>query len=107
MSVQRNPCRYCASSFLDERTGRRAPSFKPECKHCVWENEHKQYLQSKRKFVPGEAIDDINTLLEQEWVMFGGRTKHIEVIKSMPVRTILMFLKGKSFAKAIRKEKEN
>lgn len=107
MAVVKNPCRYCTSSFYDERTGHRIPSFKPECNHCVWKNEHKQYLQTKRKFAPGEAIKDINTLLEQEWVMFGGRTKHIEVIKSMPIRTVLMFLEHKSFAKAIRKEKEN
>ena len=36
MAVARNPFRYCASSFYDERTGHRIPSFKPECIHCVW-----------------------------------------------------------------------
>lgn len=107
MAVAKNPCRYCASSFLDERTGHRIPSFKPECKHCVWRGEHEQYLQSKRKFIPGELVDNINTLLDQEWIMLAGRIKHIEAIKSMPVRTVLMFLDNKVFAKAIRKEKEN
>lgn len=92
MAVQRNPCRYCASSFLDKRTGYSIPSFKPECKQCTWRNEHMQYLQSKRKFKPGELIKDLETLLEQEWIILGTTTRHIEVIKSMSLRTVLKFL---------------
>jgi len=80
---------------------------KPECSSCEWRKEHKQYLQSKRQFIPGEPITDLNTLSEQEWVLWYGCTKHIEVIKSMTLRTVLMFLKKGAFCKAIKREKEN
>lgn len=93
MAVQRNPCRYCANSYYDERTKHRVPALKPECSSCEWRKEHKQYLQSKRQFIPGEPITDLNTLSEQEWVLWYGHTKHIEVIKSMTLRTVLMLLK--------------
>mgnify|MGYP007096270352 FL=1 len=104
MAVQRNPCRYCASSYYDKRT---KPALKPECSSCEWRKEHKYYLQSKRQFIPGEPITDLNTLSEQEWVLLYGHTKHIEVIKSMTLRTVLMLLKKGEFCKAIKREKEN
>lgn len=107
MAVQRNPCRYCASSYHDKRTKHRIPALKPECNNCEWREEHKQYLQSKRQFIQGEPITDLNTLSEQEWVLWYGYTKHIEVIKSMTLRTVLMFLKKGAFYKAIKREKEN
>lgn len=107
MAIQRNPCRYCASSYYDKRTKHRIPALKPECSSCEWRKEHKQYLQSKRQFIPGEPITDLNTLSEQEWVLWYGHTKHIEVIKSMTLRTVLMLLKKGEFCKAIKKEKEN
>lgn len=107
MAVARNPCRYCASSFYDERTEHRIPSFKPECIHCVWKNEHKQYLDSKRKFKSGEPINDLNTLLEQTWVMFCSQTRRIEVVKSMQLRTVLQFLNAGRFRFALINEKEN
>lgn len=99
MTVQRNPCRYCASSYYDKRTKHRIPAWKPECSSCEWRKEYKQYLQSKRQFIPGEPITDLNTLSEQEWVLWYGSTKHIEVIKSMTLKTVLMFLKKEHFAK--------
>ena len=78
-----------------------------ECSSCEWRKEHKQYLQSKRQFIQGEPITDLNTLSEQEWILWYGHTKHIEVIKSMTLRTVLMFLKKGEFYKAIKREKEN
>ena len=71
------------------------------------ENEHKQYLDSKRKFKSGEPINDLNTLLEQAWVMFCGQTRHIEVVKSMQLRTVLQFLNAGRFRFALINEKEN
>lgn len=107
MAVARNPCRYCSSSFYDERTGHRiSSSFKPECIQCVWKNEHKQYLETKRKFKPGETIKDLNTLLEQTWVIFCNQTRHIEVIKSMQFRTVLQFLNAGRFRFALNNERE-
>lgn len=108
MTAARNPCRYCSSSFYDERTGHRISSLvKPECVQCVLKNEHKQYLDSKRKFKPGEPIKDLNTLLEQTWIIFGNQTRHIEVIKSMQFRTVLQLLNVGIFRLALNNEKEN
>lgn len=92
MAVARNPCRNCAKAFYDKRTGRRIMSLKEECDSCERIKEHKQYLLSKRKYKPGELIKDLGTLLEQEYVILGTSTRHIEAIKSMPCRTILKFI---------------
>lgn len=107
MAVTRNPCRYCASSYYDARTGRRIPNmFTEVCSKCEWIDEHKKYLKSKRKFTEGEIITTLDELLEQEWVMWFHSTRHIEVIKSVQLRTVLKWLKLGAIRKAIKKEEK-
>ena len=101
MAVSRNPCRYCAKAYYDRVRNRMHQSFAEECFDCEWLREHDQYLQSKRKFKAGERIRDLLSLIEQEWVIFNGKTKHIEAIKSMPLRTVLNFIKMGLFYYAI------
>jgi hypothetical protein len=55
-------------------------------------------------FEPGDPITELSELLNQEWVIWHGRTKHIEMFRSMPVRTVEQFIKNGAFRKAIRKE---
>ena len=102
--MKQNPCRYCALSEVYQQ--KHLPSYKPECRECENLKKHKEYLQSKRKFIEGEPITDINELLEQEWVMWYHRPKHIEVIKSNQLRVVLRWLEVGAFRKAIRKESE-
>lgn len=101
MAVSRNPCRYCAKAHYDVVRNRMHQSFAEECFDCKWLREHDQYLQSKRKFKAGERIKDFPSLIEQEWVIFSGKTKHIEAIKSMTLRTVLNFIKMGLFYYAI------
>ena len=56
--------------------------------------------------VPGDTITTVSELLEQEWVICRTSTKHIEVIKNMSLRTVLMFLNNGSIKKAIKIESE-
>lgn len=99
--MRQNPCRYCAAAI--EYKGRHYPSFTVECRLCENRKAHDKYLESKRQFEAGEPIRTISELLDQEWVIWHGYTKHIEMFRSMPVRTVERFLKNGAFQKAIRK----
>jgi hypothetical protein len=101
MALSRNPCRYCVASA--EYKGRHYPS-KVECKQCKNKKDHEEFLKYKRKFEAGDPITDLNTLLHQEWVIFHGRTKHVETFRSMTIRTVESFLKNGAIHMAIRKE---
>lgn len=101
MAVTRNPCRYCAEA--SEYNGRHQPSNLEGCLRCTYRDEYEKYLESKRQFMVGEPITDIAELLGCEWVLWYGNTKHIEVFRSMPIRTVEMFLRHGAFNKAIRK----
>lgn len=66
--------------------------------------EHKNKLEKNRKYRNGETITTLKELLEQEIVMWFGRPRHIEVIKSLQLRAILQFLNKGYFEKAIKKD---
>lgn len=100
--LSKNPCRYCVAAH--EYKGRHHPG-RTECTECDYNKEHKEYLQSRRMFEPGEPITDISELLKHEWVIWYGSTKHIEMFRSMQVRTVEMFLRNGAFQTAIRREK--
>lgn len=97
-----NPCRFCVAAI--EYKGRHSPSLKFECQTCENRKNHEAYLESKRQFTAGEPITDLNELFKHTWIIWNGHTKHIEMFRSMSVRTIEMFLKNGSFKKAIRKD---
>lgn len=103
MTLSKNPCRCCVAAI--EYKGRHSPSFTVECQQCQHRKDHEEYLESKRKFKAGDPIKSMSELLEQEWVIWHGYTKHIEMFRSMSIRTVEMFLKCGAFKKAIRKEK--
>lgn len=99
--ITRNPCRYCVAAVVCKK--KHMPSFTVECQTCQNRKEYDEYLKSKRLFEPGEPITDLQTLLRQEWVIWHGQTKHVEMFRSMTVRTVEHFLKMGAFKKAIRK----
>lgn len=66
--------------------------------------KHVEYLESKRKFEDGEPITSLEELLEQEYVMWFHRTKHIEVIKHAQLSTVLVWLEMGAIRKAVRKD---
>lgn len=99
--VTRNPCQYCVAAAVYKKN--HVPSFTIECQHCKPRKEHEEYLASKRKFEPGEPITDMQTLLSQEWVIWFGQTKNVEMFRSMTVRTVEGFLRRGAFKKAVRK----
>ena len=102
MAHSRNPCRYCIAA--NEYKGRHSPSYGIQCQECQYRKEHEKYLESKRQFKAGDPITSFPELLKQEWVIWHGHTKHIEMFRSMSLRTVEMFLKHGAFKKAIRKE---
>ena len=55
-------------------------------------------------FIPGEPITSLEDLLKEDWVIWHGHTKHIEMFRSMSVRTVEHFIENHAFRKAIRKE---
>ena len=101
--MKQNPCRYCD---LSDYVGRYVPNNDIKCAGCKNLKKHKEYLKAHRKFIEGEPITDLTELLQQEWVMWYHRTKHIEVFKSMQIRIVLRWLEIGAFRKAIRKESE-
>ena len=102
MGLSTNPCRYCVAAT--EYKGRHSPSFTVECQTCKNWKEHKAYLDSQKKFTTGDPITTLDELFKQTWVIWHGSTKHIEMFRSMPVRTVEMFLRNGAFREAIRKE---
>ena len=102
--MKQNPCRYCALAFV--HNGRHSPSWNDKCAECQNIKKHREYLESQRKFAEGDPITTFDELLEQEWVMWYHNSKHIEAIKSMPIRTVLKWIEAGAFHKAIRKESE-
>lgn len=103
--MKQNPCRHCALSLT--YNGRHSPRWDGKCAECENIKAHREYLKSQRKFIEGEAITTLDELLKQEWVMWYHSSKHIEVIKSAQVRTVLKWLEIGAFRKAIRKESED
>ena len=103
-AVARNPCQYCVAAVVYK--GKHLPNYTVECHQCEHNKAHNAYLESKRMFTAGEPITTMEELLQQEWVIWHGATKHIEMFRSMTVRTVEMFLKNGAFRKAIRKESE-
>ena len=92
---------------INEIQKQKRPSLeRKECSECENRKMHEEYLKSKRKFEEGDRICSVDELLKEEWLMLGGYPKHIEVFKSMPLRTVLMFLNRSGIYKAIRKESE-
>lgn len=102
--MKQNPCRYCALAYVHK--GRHSPGWDGKCKECQNIKRHREYLKSQRKFIEGELITTLEELLKQEWVMWYHQTKHIEAIKSMPIRTVLKWIAAGALRKAIRKESE-
>lgn len=101
--MKQNPCRYCAISI--EYKGTHRPSLTDvKCDGCKNLNEHLKYLEKQRKFDKGELITSLDELLNQEWVMWYGRTKHIEVFKHSQLKSVLRWLEVGAFHKAVRKE---
>ncbi len=68
---------------------------------------HRLKLEKRRKYKPGDLIKTLDELLMQEWVMWHGRTTHIEVVKSLQLRIVIDSLVRGGFCKAIKKEKLN
>lgn len=58
------------------------------------------------KYKRGEVITDIKILLEQKVIIWIDTTKHIEMLKSLPLRVVLDCLEHKCFYYAILKEKD-
>lgn len=102
--MKQNPCRYCELSLT--YNGRHSPRCDGKCAECENIKAHREYLKSQRKFIEGEAITTFGELLKQEWVMWYHNSRHIEAIKSVPIRTVLHWLEVGAFRKAIRKESE-
>lgn len=106
--MKQNPCRYCYAAY--EKKGRHTHGWSKECHECEYRRKHEKYLESQRKFIVGEKICDMDELLKQEYVFWGigiKTPKHIEVIKSLQLRTVLNSLANGCFYKAIRKEKND
>lgn len=102
--MKQNPCRYCALAYV--RNGIHSPSWNDKCRECENIKKHKKYLESQRMFFEGEPITTLEELLKQEWVMWYHNSRHIEAIKSTPIRIVLEWIEIGAFHKAIRKESE-
>lgn len=99
---RQNPCRYCSSATTYKN--RHFPG-KIECyRQCEYRKQHLAYLETRRKFTEGEPINTLEELLSQEWVMWNHQTRHIEMIRSLPIRTVEYLLRNGALRRAIRRE---
>ncbi len=98
----KNPCRSC--SFHTIYRNRHEHGYSKQCSDCKKLPLHKEYLKTQRKYEVGEPITNIQDLINETWVMWYGRTKHVETFKSMQLRTVLYFLNNGSLKKAVPKQ---
>lgn len=99
--VKTNPCRFCINSKV--LSGKNIPGH-PNCP-CENYELHQEYLESKRKYEPGEIIRTINEL-EQEILVFvtnWNKVVSTKVIENLPYKLVLKMLKEERFCKAKRK----
>ena len=99
--MRENPCRYCA--LHTKYKNRYKQGYSKQCYTCENLALHKAYLKTQRKYEAGEPITNIQDLLKETWIIWCGNTKHIEMFKSMPLRTVINFLNSGFFKKAIPK----
>lgn len=90
--------------FIDKLTKKQLDNI-PTYKE-TYEKVKKHYdkLESKRKYYKGDVITTLDELLEQKFVYWWDRIKHINVVKSLQFRMVLSLLEDKRFSKAIKKE---
>lgn len=93
--------------FIDKLTKKQLDNI-PTYKE-TYEKVKKHYdkLESKRKYYKGDVITTLDELLEQKFVYWWDRIKHINVVKSLQFRMVLSLLEDKRFSKAIKKEDNN
>ena len=99
--MSKNPCRNCKNAFVYRNRHVAGLNCHKDCQKY---KAHQEYLENKRMFKKGEIITSIEELLSEEWVIWANQTRHIEAIKSMPLRTVIVFIEKGFFHKAIRKE---
>lgn len=100
--MRENPCRYCVLHI--KYKNKYGQGWSKECYTCQNLKSHKEYLKTQRKYEVGELITNIQDLLKETWVMWNGKTKHIEMFKSMPLRTVIGLIDSGSIRKAIKKD---
>lgn len=97
-----NPCRKCVFCFT--HNSRCYPAYNKACNLCDKRKKYEKYKLSKRMFVPGDVITTLDELLEQEWVIWNGLTRHIEFIKHLQLSNVIRMIEIGSLRKAVRKE---
>ena len=102
--MTKNPCRTCKFGIYTNSIHRRTRSWREVCMKCEKYDAHQKYLQSKRKFRQGDQITSLEELVKHEWFIWHGQTKHIEMFRSMSLRTVEQFINNGSIYEAIRKE---
>ena len=106
--MTKNPCRGCKHSwkYKDRHYPRYTKSKKDDKCPCLCEKymKHKEYLYSRRKFIPGDVITTLEELEKQKWVIWGDLTRHISVIMNLQYRTVKWHLSTGRFRYAIRRE---
>lgn len=100
--LKQNPCRYCVRAFVWKN--KHIPNLSPECYKCENRLAHEAYLKEQRKYEDGEYIGSLEELLRQEYVMLHHRIKHIEVIRSAPLRVVEGWIKHGILRKAVLKK---
>ena len=68
--------------------------------------KHEEKLAKRRKYKKGDKITSLQELLEQTWVIWHGRTTHIEVIKSLQLRIVLADIHYGIIYKAVENKKD-
>ena len=99
--MRKNPCRHC--SLHTEYKNRCYHGYSEQCYTCKDLASHKAYLKTRKKYDTGEPITNIRDLLNETWVIWNGRAKHIEVVKSLTLRTVLQLLDKRILKKAVPK----
>lgn len=100
--MKKPDCAKCRYDHIDEFS----KSLFGKCESCMPMKKYELQLERNRKFKAGKVIDRPGELLKQQWVMYNGRVKHIEVIKNFQLGIVLRLLKRGAFQYAILKSSD-
>lgn len=99
-----NPCRRCVYAIRTE-----PPYACLNIKKCEAYNEYERYKESKRKYRQGRQIQSLAEF-EQHFpdgfFYLHGVIKHVSILQSMSVKTIMNYLSNGSIRTAIKKDGE-
>ena len=102
-----HPCKDCihAEHYPKGKTGKQYYHFCTK-DGCDKKKKYQEYRETKRKYIKGDPIENLEEMLQEEIIFVFGCPRHIEYVKHLQLALIMHLINLGSLCRAIRKEVE-